>query len=325
MNSENEGVNKNTSFPAEGVVTVVVVSWNAGEQLFACVESIKNNGNGLVRNIVVVDNNSFDGCEKRVEGLDYVTLIRAGDNLGFGRACNIGARTAKTEYLLFLNPDAAIYANTLPEVLSYMQNPKNAQVGICGVQLLDEAGRIARSCSRFPSVTGFGAHALALNRLFPRLGHRMAEWDHAGTKRVDQVIGAFFWVRRSLFEKLEGFDERFFVYFEEVDFSYRASRLGLSSIYLGGVQAFHAGGGTSNQVKARRLFYSLRSRLLYVSKHFSIFGIVATLLITLFVEPLSRSAFALARGSLSSFSETWVAYRLLWSWLPEWMFRGDLR
>jgi GT2 family glycosyltransferase len=153
----------------------------------------------------------------------------------------------------------------------------------------------------------------------------MAEWDHAQTRQVDQVIGAFFLVRRGLFESLHGFDERFFVYFEEVDFAYRARQAGWLSVYLADAQAFHAGGGTSNQVKARRLFYSLRSRLLYAFKHFSWTGAVGVLLATLLLEPVSRTALALFRHSWAGLKETWAAYGMLWRWLPQWVFKGVTR
>lgn len=304
------------------VITVVIVNWNAGAQLRTCVDSIAEYGAGLVRQTIVVDNGSVDGSEARVEGLPNVTLIRAGANLGFGKACNLGAQQAKGDYLLFLNPDAALYAETLPKTLAYMQDQVNGKVGICGVQLLDEGGHVSRSCARFPSVAGFAAHATGLVRFVPRLGHSMAEWDHAQTREVDQVIGAFFLVRRDLFEVLGGFDERFFVYFEEVDFSYRARQAGWCSMYLADVQAFHAGGGTSSQVKARRLFYSLRSRLLYSFRHFSWLGTLGVLLATLLIEPLSRSTLALLGRSWSGFKETWAAYGMLWGWLSQWVFKG---
>lgn len=307
------------------MIDIITVNWNAGSQLCACIDSITRYGNGLVEHTVVVDNGSADGSDTSIAGLPNVTLIRTGANLGFGKACNLGAQNADSEYLLFLNPDAALHADTLPKALSYMQDPVNAKVGICGVQLLDEAGHISRSCTRFPSALGFVTHAVGLDRIFPRLGHFMAEWDHAQTREVDHVIGAFFMVRRALFDSLGGFDERFFVYLEDLDFSCRARQAGWRSVYLADAQAFHAGGGTSNQVKARRLFYSLRSRLLYAFKHFSWLGAVGVLLATLLVEPWSRSALALLRLSWSGLKETWAAYGLLWRWLPQWVFKGVTR
>lgn len=306
-------------------IEVIIVNWNSGQQLHACVESVIKNRAGLEK-IVVVDNGSIDGSERSIEDLPSVDLIRAGGNLGFGKACNLGAQQANSEYLLFLNPDAALYADTLHKVLAYMQDPANAKVGICGVQLLDKGGQVSRSCARFPSALSFAAHATGLDRIFPRLGHFMADWDHAQTRQVDQVMGAFFFVRHELFRDLGGFDERFFVYLEDLDFSYRAQQAGWRSMYLADAQAFHAGGGTSNQIRARRLFYFLRSRLLYASKHFSFIGAFGVLLATLFAEPLSRSALALLRRSWSQLKETWAAYGMLWRWLPQWVSKeGGLR
>jgi hypothetical protein len=78
-------------------------------------------------------------------------------------------------------------------------------------------------------------------------------------------------------------------------------------------------------VKARRLFYSLRSRTLYAFKHFSLVGAVAVLLATLLLEPVSRSALAVTKGSFSGLKETWAAYAMLWRWLPQWIFKGVTR
>lgn len=307
------------------MIDVVIVNWNSGRQLLDCVNSVNQHGNSVISEIVVVDNGSADDSAKAVEGLQKVKLIRAGKNLGFGKACNLGAKNCSSEFLLFLNPDAALYQDTLSKALTYMQDPANSRVGICGVQLLDEAGHVSRSCARFPSPLGFMAHAIGADRIFPRHGHFMAEWDHAQTRQVDHVIGAFFLVRRDLFESLEGFDERFFVYLEDLDFSYRAHLAGWCSVYLADAQAFHAGGGTSNQVKARRLFYSLRSRLLYSFKHFSRIGAFGVLVATLFLEPLSRSVLALLRRSWSGLKETWAAYGMLWRWLLQWVGNGVTR
>jgi GT2 family glycosyltransferase len=306
-------------------ISIIIVNWNAGHQLRTCIDSITQHAHGLVKQTIVVDNGSVDGSETSIEGLPNVTLIRIGTNLGFGKACNLGAQQAESDYLLFLNPDAALYADTLPKALAFMQDPANARVGICGVQLLDESGQVSRSCARFPSALGFVTHAVGVDRFIARLGHAMAEWDHGQTREVDHVIGAFFLVRRELFTALHGFDESFFVYLEDLDFSYRARQAGWRSVYLADAQAFHAGGGTSNQVKAQRLFYSLRSRLLYAFKHFSWLGAVVVLLATLLVEPLSRSVLAVLRRSWSGFKETWSAYGMLWRWLPQWVRNGVMR
>jgi GT2 family glycosyltransferase len=301
------------------------VNWNAGNQLSECIDSVIRHSAPLVGQIIVVDNGSTDGSVHDFDDLTTVKLIRAGKNLGFGKACNLGATQATSDFVLFLNPDARLFPNSLLALLAFMQRRENAKVGICGVQLVDKNGHVTRSCARFPSLTGFISHALGVDRIIPALGHGMAEWDHVSTRYVDQVIGAFFLVRRSVFETLEGFDERFFVYFEEVDFSFRAKQLGWSSVYFADAQAFHAGGGASNQVKAKRLFYSLRSRILYVFKHFNLIQATAVLLATLCIEPLSRSVVAIARCSWSSVKETFEAYGMLFRWLPRWILNGVTR
>ncbi len=301
---------------------IIIVNWNAGPQLKDCIDSLA--GVKDVR-IIVVDNASTDGSEKALVNHPSVKLIRSNQNQGFGKACNLGAKHADGDFLLFLNPDASVFPNTLDKALAFMRDPRHADVGICGVQLMDETRHVARSCSRFPTPLGFVVHALGLDRLFPRLGHSMVDWPHDETRDVDQLIGAFFLVRRPLFENLKGFDEQFFVYFEEVDFSKRARDAGWRSVYLADAQAFHAGGGTSNQVKARRLFYSLRSRLIYARKHFGLPGFAVTCFATLFLEPLSRMGFSLAKRSLTAFKETGAAYAMLWQWLPEWFLKGTTR
>ena len=314
------------------MIEVVVVNWNSGHQLSDVISSVALYHGNLVDSVIVVDNASTDDSIALMEVNALrcpfrLQVIRNAENLGFGAACNQGAALATNDFILFLNPDTRLFSGSLATPAEFLRRPQNADVGIVGIQLVDECGHIARSCARFPTVFALLVQATGLNRL-PQLRHwsqAMTEWPHDSTRPVDQVIGAFFFIRRSLFEALDGFDERFFVYFEEVDVSYRARQAGYLSVFLAEAQAFHAGGGTSHQVKARRLFYFLRSRLLYAFKHFSWIGALGVLLATILVEPLSRSALALLRRSWPNFKETWAAYGLLWRWLPQWIFKGTTR
>ncbi|SFQ11046.1 hypothetical protein SAMN05216229_111148 [Geopseudomonas sagittaria] len=305
------------------MISVIIVNWNAGALLKNAVSSLQSQH--LVDEIIVVDNGSTDNSAELVEHFEKIKLIRTGKNLGFAAACNIGANGSKSEYLIFLNPDATVNQDTLEKALAYMQKPENSAVGICGVQLIDEKGNISRSCAKFPSTSTLAAHTLGLDRILPKFGYGMSDWNHNTTKKVDHVIGAFYLIRRKIFEDAHGFDERFFVYLEDLDLSYRVATAGWSSVYLADVQAFHAGGGTSNQVKAKRLFYSLRSRVLYAFKHLSFLNALLILLLTFLVEPLSRSAYAIARGSWQNIKETWVAYLMLLTWLPRWLISGKTR
>lgn len=307
-------------------IDIVIVNWNAGKQLRECVDSVRAYGAGTVARVVVVDNGSADGSADAVDGLPGVELIRTGENLGFAAACNRGAAVGDAPYLLFLNPDARLFPNSLSTPLAFMERPENADVGICGVQLVDEEGRVSRTCARFPTLGRLAAGALGLDKLpgLHGVAIHMRDWDHAETRTVDHVIGAFFLIRRDLFERLGGFDERFFVYIEDVDLSLRARRLGWRSVYLAGAQAFHAGGGISRQVKAHRLFYSLRSRLLYGFKHFPGWQAWVLTGVTCLVEPLTRTGYCLARLDWAGVRNTWAAYRMLWGGIGR-IVRGEGR
>lgn len=296
---------------------IIIVNWNTGRQLRDCLMSIVNaNKRGIrLERVIVVDNASSDGSVEGFGDLDLpLTIIRNSENRGFAAACNQGAKSSQADYLLFLNPDTRLFPDSLAKPLAFMEMPENCQVGICGIQLTDDYGNISQTCARFPTTDRFFSKMLGLDKLVPKrfLSHFMTDWDHLENREVDQVMGAFFLVRRLVFKEFRGFDERFFVYFEEVDLSYRARKAGWLSFYLAEAQAYHKGGGTSEQVKAMRLFYSLRSRILYGYKHFGIGAATGLMAITLLVEPISRLMFALVRGQISQISETLIAYLMLW-------------
>lgn len=293
----------NASVRTAPTLSIVIVNWNAGTQLRDCVQSIitthDERGFRLSR-IILVDNGSTDESLGHIAHSDMITVVRANHNLGFARACNLGAAAATSEFLLFLNPDARVLPGALGTVCEFMTSEAATSVGICGVKLVDENNAVHRHCARFPSVRTYVCVTLALSRLLPTFfpSHYMTDFDHLTSRQVDHVMGAFFLVRRTLFDALQGFDERFFVYLEDVDFSLRAKRAGWTTYYLAEAAAFHRGGGTSTQVKAHRLFYSLRSRILYSFKHFRRPGAWLVTGLTISAEPVARLVRAIARRSL---------------------------
>jgi GT2 family glycosyltransferase len=301
---------------------IIIVNWNAGRQLHDCLTSlgaVDRRGFTLSR-VVVVDNASTDGSpDGLAEGNLPRTVIRNGENRGFAAACNQGAAGSEADYLLFLNPDTRVLPPSLARPLHFLQQSENGEVGICGIQLVDEAGQVSRTCARFPKPGHFVVKMLGLDYLLPRFfqSHLLLDWDHADSRAVDHVIGAFFLVRRCVFEALGGFDERFFVYLEDLDFSFRARKAGWRSFYLADAQAYHKGGGTSEQVKATRLFYALRSRVLYGYKHFGFAAATLLALGTLVVEPLARLMRAAIHRSGREALETVHGVARLWGSLPE--------
>ena len=227
---------------------IIIVNWNAGSQLRECLESIALSSKDGFRldQVVVVDNASFDGSLQSLDGLPLqVRTIHNLENRGFSVACNQGAEDSTAEYLLFLNPDTRLTTESLNTPIAFLQKPENQKTGIVGIQLVDEIGTVSRSCARFPTFKNMIFVMLGLNRLFPQCfpGHFMSDWDHLNNAEVDQVMGSFFLVRSALFKLLGGFDQRFFVYYEEVDFSIRAKQKGFTSYYLTDTAAYHRGGG----------------------------------------------------------------------------------
>lgn len=293
---------------------IVIVNWNSGRWLDRCVASIRDHGSGDIGRVVVVDNGSTDGSSDISYPDLPLDILRTGRNLGFGRACNLGARSGTAPYLLFLNPDAALLPDTLVTAIGFLERPENASVGVCGAKLIEDDGGVQRHCARLPTPTVFLAAASGLAALLPSRVPNLHDraFDHLSSRPVDHVIGAFYLIRRDLFERLGGFDEDFFVYLEDLDLSARVHRAGHHVFYLADAVGMHQGGGTSDQVKPQRLAYSLESRITYGFKHFSAPAATAVALATLLVEPLPRLARALSRRSWTEARDTIGGFALLW-------------
>lgn len=252
---------------------IVIVNWNSGEHLKRAVSSVVANGGELVSSLVVVDNGSTDGSIHALDGVVAPFTIKIDyceENLGFGKACNRGARHGNARWLVFLNPDAQLMPGALQRIAEFSSCALSEGVGIVGPQNIDVHGSVSRSCSRFPSLLSFLIDSTGLFhfRQLQSYSQKMRDWDHLSSRFVDQVIGACYAVKRDVFQELGGFDERFFVYFEEVDFALRAKQLGIRTYFLARARVVHYGGGSTESVKAARLAYALQSRTQYVLKHF---------------------------------------------------------
>jgi GT2 family glycosyltransferase len=300
------------------MISIIFVNWNSGEQLSNSVRSILDNNINLALEIIVVDNFSSDNSIKmlHVLGLNdsFLKFIKNESNKGFGFACNQGAKLASGDYLLFLNTDTLLSEESLKIPFQFLNDKNNADVGIVGVQMVDENKNISRSCTRFPTFLMFFTNILGLNRLsmFKKFDYHMLNWSHSEVKVVDHVIGAFFFVRRRLFDSLLGFDERFFVYLEDLDFSLRARNAGWRTMFLANTFIFHQGGGSSDQVKANRLFYSLRSKILYGFKHFSKLEAWLLFFLILTLEPIARICLTILKFSFEDLVNTLRGYWMLY-------------
>ncbi|MGO1118072.1 glycosyltransferase family 2 protein [Rhodovibrionaceae bacterium A322] len=300
-------------------VDIVIVTWNAGLQIRECLEALAaSDWQGMVLNkVVLADNGSSDGSLDSLQDINLpLEVLQNGANLGFGRACNKGAALGQGEFVLFLNPDTKVTPWAVAASVKELARPENDDVAILGAQLLNDDGSIARCCARLPSAGNFWSMVFGLHRLFPARagGMLMTDWDHAKSRDVDHVMGAFYLVRRRLFEGFGGFDDRFFLYLEDLDFSAQVAAAGWRSHYFAKARVAHASGGISAQIPTRRLFLSLQSRLLYSFKHFSAPAAWSVLLGTCLLEPWPRLLLALLHRSpkeagfaLGAFAQLYVS------------------
>jgi GT2 family glycosyltransferase len=286
-----------TTAAASAAVDIVTVNWNAGPQLAQCVESVRAVEPDVVGRHIVVDNGSRDGSADFDGGWDQLVIHRAGENLGFGRGCNRGASQGRAPYILFLNPDTRLTEPAIAKAVAFLESPENASYGICGIKLLDERGRVTRHCARFPTLATFASIMTGLDRLLPGKAPSllMADFDHRSSRPVDHVQGAFYLIRRELFDALGGFDDDYFVYLEDLDLSLRARRRGARCYYLAEAEAFHSGGGTTKQARGTARFYGIEARFIYVRKHFGRLARLMHALMSYLVEPPATIAWSLIR------------------------------
>jgi N-acetylglucosaminyl-diphospho-decaprenol L-rhamnosyltransferase len=306
-------------------VHVVIVNWNSGAQLRECLASfaVTANDDVTLSRVTVVDNASEDGSADRVDLLSApLSIVRNPENRGFAAACNQGAEGSNADFILFLNPDTRLMPGSLEVPARYLRSPHHENVGIVGIQLVDGSGQVTRNTARVPTSWSMIGNSLALDRLMPSIfpPHFVTEWAHDVTREVGQVMGAFFFVRRGVFEALGGFDERFFVYYEDLDFAVRAREHGWSSVYLANGQAFHRGQGTTERATQQRTFYFNRSKILFALKYFHVLGASGVMIATLLLEPAMRVI-----ASPRSAADTLRAFGMLWREVPAILYLARFR
>jgi GT2 family glycosyltransferase len=227
------------------LLDVVIVSFRSKELLVRCLDSLSEHGLGEQMTVTVVDNASGDGTAEMVAA-DHpeVRLLAQPENLGFGAATNIGLAGGSGRYVLALNPDAAIEADTLPVLIELMESEQ--RIGCSGPALYREDGSFDHAARRsFPTPLSALGHFSGVGRRLER--GRLADYRAPGVERgpVDAVNGAFMLLRRSALEQVGVFDEGYWMYMEDLDLSYRLGRAGWITFYEPTVGAIHTKGGTT--------------------------------------------------------------------------------
>ncbi len=246
-------------------VSVIIVTRNTCALTLEAVASVFTSDDALGKEVIVVDNGSTDATDADLAArYPTVTRLRSPKNLGFARANNWGAQSARGEFLLLLNSDARLTATALARAVGWMR--ENPQCGVAGAQLLNPDGTRQNSIANFPTLATELLNKSLLRRLcpgrFPGKEHRFE-----GPVEVESVIGAFFLTRKSLWDRLGGFDERFFFFFEETDFCRQVKNAGARVMHLPDVTVWHGQGQTAKQASAGARIEYWRSRYQYFEKH----------------------------------------------------------
>jgi GT2 family glycosyltransferase len=208
-------------------LSVIIVAWQVKDRLRANLEALFKSEVDFDWEVLVVDNNSADGTAEMVaRDWPQVKLIINQENFGFARATNQAWREAQGDFVLLLNPDMKVFADSLANLVNWLNN--NPQAWAAGGRLVDETGKPITNVRRFPRLVDQLAVVLKLPHLFPKILNKYlcADFDYDRPAKVDSVRGSFLAVRRSAWARIGLLDERFFVWFEEVDYCRRVYQAG---------------------------------------------------------------------------------------------------
>ena len=264
-------------------LSVLIVTYNSARLIGPLLSRLQEELAGVAAEVVVVDNASADGTAALVRREHpWVRLVASAVNLGFAAGNNLAARHAAGRYLMLLNPDAIPAPGALARGIALMD--RHPGVGLAGGELRGADGSRQPSARMFPTLRDelFTLSGLAAryprSRLFARLDRRWADPEAAA--EVDWIPGAFVFIRAQDFAMLGGFDERFFMYYEEVDLCRRLRAAGKRIQYWPELKAMHIGGASAKTVKQARVSkagsqlesWRMRSGLLYYRKHHGAWG-----------------------------------------------------
>lgn len=235
-------------------ISVIIVNYNVKELLENCINSVFAAAKNLSIEIIVVDNNSFDGSTEFIKqkfcGKKNVKIIESYINLGFGKANNLGVKNASGKYLLILNPDTILQENTLEKTIRFYESDE--QTGIVTCKLILPNGKLDLACRRsFPTLPVAMYRILGLSKVFPRSKifgkYNLTFLDENSTSEVDAVCGAFLFIRKDIYNEVNGFDENYFMYGEDLDICYQVKKAGYKIFYYPGTSIIHYKGESTKK------------------------------------------------------------------------------
>ena len=257
-------------------LSVIIVSYNTREMTLECLRVLMPELAGFSSEIFLVDNASSDGSVAAVRAaFPQVHCIENPRNTGFGAANNLAMKEARGEFLLLLNSDAFPKPGAISHLVTSLQTQSEA--GVAGPRLLNADGSLQLSCFKFPTPLRCWMENLWLSAALPRhpkIGdYRL--WPHDAERRVDSIIGACMLVRRSVYEQVGGFDERFFMYSEETDWQWRMQKAGWGVAFTPKSEVTHLAGVSGASEKPRISRYFFESLDWYVYKNHGWLGLIS--------------------------------------------------
>lgn len=245
-------------------VSIIIVNYNTKYLLSDCLSTVFEKTKDIVFEVIVVDNASTDGSEKYIkERYSNLKWINSGENLGFGKANNLGAKYATGKYLFFLNSDTLLLNNAIHLFFDYAESHQQDKIGALGSWMLDK--------NEMPN-NSFGFFPCAKNEICYLLGkfHRPTKEDTITEKNVDYITGADLFIKKRLFDELDGFDKNIFMYYEETDLQYRISKRDLLRKIIPGPHIIHLEGGSfeNNGLSLKRFSMAQTSYNYYLRKNF---------------------------------------------------------
>ena len=266
-------------------LSIIIVSFNTAQMTINCIESIiKSFGQGskVVFEIIVVDNASTDGTIQEIQNYSAkLKIIENKENLGFAKANNQAVKQAEGKYLLFLNSDVIVKDVNFNRLIELLD--EDSQIGVLTVKVIRSDGEIDPACHRgFPTLWRSFCYFSKLEKLFgqwPILdrvfgGYHLVYFDKNIIHEIDSPSGAFYLTRKNLFDQITGFDEKFFMYGEDLDLSYRIKTQGFKVIFYPLDQVIHlkyqsglAGKDVNYQKQIRKYFY--QAMALFYKKYYS--------------------------------------------------------
>lgn len=254
------------------LISTLIISYNTREKTLACLESVCAWTRETDCEVIVLDNASTDDSAEAVaERFPDVKLIASESNHGFARGNNIAAEQATGKYLLLLNPDTVVLDGAIDRLVAFAEADGGGNI-YGGRTLFSDGSLNPTSCWRRPSLWSLLCVALGLNQVFPKSEVFNRDWmpsyGRDEVKEVDIISGCFLLIGRDNWERLGGFDERFFMYGEEFDLCLRAARLGMKCKVCPEATIIHHG-GASERTRADKTVKLFQTKVLLMREHWS--------------------------------------------------------